>query len=126
MGDFSRLVYGDYFLSPVAPPGNPTITLAAAQSPTSVRIAWEDESGVDGYEIMFERVTGSEQVLCTDYEHSGTVTAGGSDTEYTLTDLQEYSVYTFSMVAVVTRAGTVVKSNPATVDVTTLSAGVWT
>ncbi len=67
---------------------------------------------------MFERVTGSQQVLCTDYEHSGTVTAGGSDTEYTLTGLQEYSDYTFSLVAMVTRAGTEVKSIPATMDVT--------
>ncbi len=81
---------------------------------------------MDGFEIMFERVTGSQQVLCTDYEHSGTVTAGGSDTEYALTDLQEYSDYNFSLVAVVTGAGTEVKSNPATVVVTTQSAGVWT
>ncbi len=95
-----------------------------AQSPTSVRIVWAAQSGVNGYDIMFERVTESQQVLCADYEHSGT--AGGSDSEYTLTDLQEYSVYTFSLVAVVTGAGTEVKSNPATVDVTTQSAGVWT
>ncbi len=74
---------------------------------------------------MFERVTGIYQVLCTVYEHSGTVTAGGSDTEYTLTDLQEYSDYNFSLVAVVTGAGTEVKSNPATVDIPTQSAGVW-
>ncbi len=114
-----------YCLSPVQPPGTPTITTTVAQSPTSVRIVWAAQSGVDGYEIMFERVTGSQQVLCTDYVHSITATAGGSGTEYTLTDLQEYSVYTFSLVAVVTGAGTEVKSNPATVDVTTQSAGVW-
>ncbi len=115
-----------FFISSVQAPPTPTITLAAAQSLTSVRIVWKAESGVDGFEIMFERVTGILQVLCTDYEHSGTATAGGSGTEYTLTDLQEYSICTFSLVAVVTGAGTEVKSNPATVDVTTQSAGVWT
>ncbi len=114
-----------FLLSSVQPPAMPVITSSVTQSPTSVRIVWEAESGVDGYEIMFERVTGSDQFLCTDYVHSGTVTAGGSDTEYTLTDLQEYSFYTFSLVAVVTGAGTEVKSNPATVDVLTLAAGVW-
>ncbi len=126
MGDLSRIVncVGNFFLSSVQPPASPTITLAAAQSPTSVRIVWEAQSGVDGFEIMFERVTGSQ--LCADYEHSGTVTAGGSGTEYTQTDLQEYSVYTFSLIAVVTGAVTEVKSNPATVDVITLTAGVWT
>ncbi len=117
---------GNFLLSSVQPPATPTILLVVAQSPTSVRNVWAAQSGVDGFEIMFERVTGREQLFCTDYEHSGTVTAGGSGTEYTLADLQEYSLYTFSLVAVVTGAGTEVKSNPATVDVTTLSAGVWT
>ncbi len=116
----------DYFLSSVQPPATAIITSAVAQSPTSVRFVWEAQSGVDGYEIMFERVTRSQQVLCTDYEHSGTGTAGGSGTEYTLTDLQEHSAYTFSLVAMVTGAGTEVKSNPATVDIITQSAGVWT
>ncbi len=116
---------GNFFLSSVHSPPMPTIRSSVAQSPTSVRIVWQAEYGVDGYEIMFERVTGSDQVLCADYEHSGTVTADASGTEYTLTDLQEYTIYTFSLVAVVTGAGTEVKFNPARVDVFTLSAGVW-
>ena len=48
---------------------------------------------MDSYEIRYE------QVFCTDYEHSGTVNASGSDTEYTLTELQEYSVYRVLLIA---------------------------
>ncbi len=73
---------------------------------------------------MFERVTGSQQVLCTDYEHSGNGTAGGSGTEYTLTDLQEYSLYTFSLVgAVHYPTGAKARSFPDSAELTSPQAG---
>ena len=81
---------------------------------------------MNSYEIRYERVTGSQQLLCTDYEHSGTVSVGGNDTEYTLTELQEYSIYSITVVAVVDDYTRGVGGSAELREVTTLQAGTVT
>ncbi len=45
--------------------------------------------------IEFARLTGSQQVQCPQFHHNGTRSVSTA-TEYTLTGLEEYSVYTIS------------------------------
>ncbi len=74
---------------------------------------------MDSYVIIYERLTGSQQLLCTDDEHSYSYSVGSGSSSYTLTGLQEYSVYSISLVAIVSG----VTSTPATTQVTTLKTG---
>ncbi len=69
--------------------------------------------------IGFERVTGSQQVQCPQFHHNGTPSVGTA-TEYTLTGLEEYSVYTISL-STVSSDG--IQSLPARVQITTWPAG---
>ncbi len=71
------------------------------------------------YVIGFERVTGSQQIQCPQFHHNGTRSVG-TETEYTLTGLEEYSVYTISLTAVSFDG---IQSLPARVQITTWPAG---
>ncbi len=103
----------------IAVPGAPTITTISPSS-TSVHVYWQQVDGANTYEISFERLTGSQQLLCTDYGHSGSYSVGSGYSSYTLTGLQEYSVYSISLVAVTSND---VRSSSTTRQVTTMSAG---
>ena len=81
-------------------------------------ITWDEQQFIDRYEVSFERVTGSQQVLCPDVVHTGTDTVDGNSTEYLLTGLHEYSTYSITVTAV-NRAG----ESPSTLTVTTLQSG---
>ena len=101
-------------LLPVTP-----IVSPGAATPTSVVISWNQQAKADSYEISFER----DQQLgdCPAYEHSGRVPAlVGTTTTFTLTGLQEFSTY-FITVTAVNVAG---RSENATVNVTTATAGM--
>ena len=87
-------------------------------TPTSIMITWDEQQYIDSYKISFERVTGSQQVLCPDVVHTGSATVDGNTTEYLLTGLFEYSTYSITVTAV-NRAG----EAPSTLTVTTLQAG---
>ncbi len=100
-------------------PGVPNITSTSLSS-TSVRVYWQQVDGANTYEISFERLTGNQQLLCTDYGHSDSYRVGSGYDNYTLTGLQEHSVYSISLVAV---TSTDVRSSSATRQVTTMSAG---
>ncbi len=86
---------------------------------TTIRIMWEGQTFVDSHRISFERVTGGREAVCPDVSHTGMETVGGSSTEYTVRDLQEYSTYSITVTAVNT-AG----EAPSILTVTTLQAGV--
>ena len=97
----------------------PNITSALPLS-TSVTITWESKFQVDSYEIKYERVTKMQGVICPDYEHNGIVVVDGGENHYTLTDLQEYSVYTISLTALVNNMNVTASES---INVTTLQAG---
>ncbi len=99
--------------------GPPTITSAAVQFPQSVSITWSRQSGVFEYVIGFERVIGSQQLQCPQFHHNGTLSVGTA-TEYKLTGLEEFSVYTISLTAVGSDG---IQSLPARVQITTWPAG---
>ncbi len=105
------------FLSIGASP--PTITPAVVQSSQSVSITWSRQSGVERYVIGFERVIGSQQEQCPQFHHNGTRTFSTA-TEYTLTGLEEYSVYIISLTTVSSDG---IQSFPARVQITTWPAG---
>ncbi len=86
---------------------------------TTIRLTWEGQASVDNYTIVYERVTGGQQVLCPDVSHTGMVTVDGSSTEYTVGSLQEYSTYSIAVTAVNT-AG----ENTSVITATTLQAGI--
>ncbi len=89
------------------------------QSPQSVSITWSRDSGVERYVIGFERVIGSQQMQCPQFHHNGTQSVS-SATEYTLTGLEEYSVYTISLTTLSSHG---IQSLPARVQITTWPAG---
>ena len=79
---------------------------------------------MDSYEIKYERVTKMQDLICPDYEHNGRVVVDRSENRYTLTDLQEYSVYTISLTALVNNTAVGEgRSVPETINITTLQAG---
>ena len=87
------------------------------RSTTSARISWDQQTLVDHFEISFERTTGG---ICPSYHHTHSgLTVDGGSTEFTVSGLEEYSTYSFTVRAV-NSAGT---SGPTTVRVTTLTAG---
>ncbi len=69
--------------------------------------------------IGFERVIGGQQVQCPQFHHNGTLSVS-SASEYTLTGLEEYSVYTISLTTVSSDG---IQSLPARVQITTGPAG---
>ncbi len=71
------------------------------------------------YVIGFERVIGSQQMQRPRFHHNGTRSVGTA-TKYTLTGLEEYSVYTISLTAV---RSVGMQSLPARVQITTWPAG---
>ncbi len=87
---------------------------------TTIRLTWEGQASVDNYMIVFERVTGGQQVLCPDVSHTGMETVDGSSTEYTVGSLQEYSTYSIAVTAVNT-AG----EDTSVITATTLQAGIY-
>ncbi len=103
----------------IAVPGAPTITTISPSS-TSVHVNWQQVDGANTYEISFGRLTGSQQLLCRDYGHSSSYSIGSGSSSYTLTGLQEYSVYSVSLVAVTSNN---VRSSSTTRSIVTTSAG---
>ncbi len=69
--------------------------------------------------IGFERVIGSQQVQCPQFHHNGTRSVGTA-TKYTLTGLEEFSVYTISLTTVNSDG---IQSLPARVQITTWPSG---
>ncbi len=98
---------------------SPNITSAVVQSSQSVSITWSRDSGVERYVIGFERVIGSQQLQCPQFHHNSTQSVSPA-TEYTLTGLEEFSVYTISLTAVSFDG---IQSLPARVQITTWPAG---
>ena len=86
--------------SPTTPvPSTPTISTFSFPTPTSITLSWEQPAGdaVDRYDIVYTYQGG-----CSDYtqpENMATVN-DGTAREYTLQNLQEFSDYTISVVAV--------------------------
>ncbi len=74
---------------------------------------------MERYVIGFERVIGSQQMQCPQFDHNGTRSVSTA-TEYTLTGLKEYSVYTISLTAVISDK---IQSLPTRVQITTWPAG---
>ncbi len=95
------------------------MALEGGVTSTTIRITWQGQEFVDSHRISFQRVTGSQQVLCPDVSHTGMETVDGGSTEYTVRDLQEYSTYSITLTAV-NMAG----ETPSTLTATTLQAGV--
>ncbi len=89
------------------------------QSPQSVSLTWSRDSGVERYVIGFERIIGSQQLQCPQFHHNGTRSIAPT-TKYTLTGLEEYSVYTISLTAVDSDG---IQSLPARVQIATWPAG---
>ena len=81
---------------------------------------WNKQQFVDSYEISFERVTGSQQLLCPDVVHTGTYSLYGNSTEYHLTNMHEYSTYSITVTAV----NNAVEAH-STVTITTLQSGSY-
>ena len=81
-------------------------------------IMWNKQPFVESYEISFERVTGSQQVLCPDVVHTGNHTVYGNSTEYLLTGLFEYSTYFITVTAV-----NLAEETSSNLTVTTLQTG---
>jgi len=71
--------------------------MAVSQSPTSINLTWTQLEGdvVDSYELSF-----SYQGPCSGFNHTKTTTVDGTTRQYTLTELQEFSNYTVTVVAV--------------------------
>ena len=104
----------------IAPPYNtvsapPTVSLEPV-SPTSARITWSYQLEAHSYVVSYAYAG-----VCLTVDHSGSVTADGDVTEYTLTGLEEYSTYTITVRAV-NDAGI---SNPTTVQASTLTIGMF-
>ena len=102
--------------SPV-PPSTPTNLTSPSQSPTSITLSWEQPAGdVDSFEISY-----TYQGVCGGYtqpENMATVN-NGTAREYTLPNLQEFSDYNISIVAV----NATVASAPAVIVGTTSANG---
>ena len=87
--------------TPTTPPvpQSPANLASPSQSPTSITLSWEQPAGdvVDRYDIVYTYQGG-----CSDYtqpENMATVN-DGTAREYTLQNLQEFSDYDISIVAV--------------------------
>ncbi len=78
----------------------------ASTDATNIIISWNWQSYLGLYRISYGRVTGGQQVLCPDVSHTGMETVNGGSTEYTVSDLQEYSTYSITVTAVNTAGGT--------------------
>ena len=83
----------------MALPNTPTNLIYSSQSPTSITLSWEQPAGdvVDRYDIVSTYQGG-----CSDYtqpENMATVN-DGTAREYTLQNLQEFSHYNITIVAV--------------------------
>ncbi len=92
------------------------------QSPQSVSIIWNWQFGVLRYVIGFERVIGNQQMQCPQFHHNGTRSVSAA-AEYTLTGLEEFSVYVISLTAVGLSG---VRLAPESVNITTHIAGTYT
>ncbi len=102
----------------------PTIVLVMFHSSTSVWFIWEPQDEVDVYEFTYQyNIKESEQVYCN-VSDPVTVTINGT-IQYLLTGMEEYSVYTVSIVAVVIgeEQAAEARSSSTVREVTTIQAG---
>ena len=81
------------------PPSSSTNLASPSQSPTSITLSWEQPAGdaVDRYDIVYTYHGG-----CSDYtQPENMVTVNdGTAREFTLQNLQEFSDYNISIVAI--------------------------
>ena len=83
----------------VRAPDPPVVTLTGAMA-TGVTVGWNSQGGVDSYEVLYNRTTGSaQQGACPDFVNMGSATATGGDTSLTLQNLEEFSNYTITVIA---------------------------
>ena len=81
-------------------PDPPVVTLTDTMA-TGVTVGWNLQGGVDSYEVLYNRSTGSaQQGACPDFVDMGSATADGGDTSLTLRDIEEFSSYTITVIAV--------------------------
>ena len=87
------------FSSTVPAPSSPTNLTSPSQSPTSITLSWEQPAGdvVDRFDIVYTYQGG-----CSDYTEPENMATVNDETarEYTLQNLQEFSSYMISVVAV--------------------------
>ena len=80
-------------------PDPPVVTLTDAMA-TGVTVGWNSQGGVDSYEVLYNRTTGSaQQGACPDFVDMGSATADGGDTSLTLQNIEEFSNYTIMVIA---------------------------
>ena len=83
----------------VLAPDAPVVTLTDAMA-TGVTVGWNSQGGVDSYEVLYNRTTGSaQQGACPDFVDMGSATADGGDTSLTLQNIEEFSSYTITVIA---------------------------
>ena len=81
-------------------PDPPVVTLTDTMG-TGVTVGWNLQGGVDSYEVLYNRSTGSaQQGACPDFVDMGSATADGGDTSLTLQNIEEFSSYTITVIAV--------------------------
>ena len=84
----------------VLAPDPPVVTVTDAMA-TGVTVGWNSQGGVDSYEVLYNRTTGSaQQGACPDFVDMGSATADGGDTSLTLQNIEEFSSYTITVIAV--------------------------
>ena len=105
----------------VLAPDPPVVVLIGAMA-TGVTVGWNSQGGVDSYVVLYNRTTGSaQQGACPDFVDMGSATADGGDTSLTLRNIEEFSSYTITVIAV-NRIASV--RNNIVVEFMTSSAGM--
>ena len=83
----------------VLAPDPPVVTLTDAMA-TGVTVGWNSQGIVDSYEVLYNRTTGSaQQGACPNFVDMGSATANGGDTSLTLQNIEEFSNYTITVIA---------------------------
>ena len=92
--------------------------MAVSESPTSINLNWTQPVGevVDSFEVSF-----SYQGPCSGFTHTNTTIVDGTTRQLILTELQEFSNYTVTVVAV-NVAG---RSEEDSVNVVTMADGTY-
>ncbi len=100
-----------------------TVTVFSPNS-TSLVFTWEHPPVVDNYIITLEYVSENQQLACAGYEYNHTATVDVNAAEFVLADLQEYTVYRFSVITIFNRHEIEIQSDSTVGEVATLQAGI--
>ena len=104
----------------VLAPDPPVVVLIGVMA-TGVTVGWNSQGGVDSYEVLYNRTTGSaQQGACPDFVDMGSATANGGDTSLTLQNIEEFSNYTIMVIAM----NRIASVSSTAVEFMTLSAGM--